>query len=377
MLTVFIICLSLLIYMFFGYPAILWIISLVAGTSPDKGEIFPKVSLIVSAYNEEDIIDDKVQNCLALDYPKEKLEIIVASESTDKTNDIVKEYQQKGVILFAYSGRKGKSATLFRTIPKTTGQIIVFSDANAMYEKDAIEKLVRNFNDERIGCVSGQLKYSNPDKSTTGSGEGIYWKYEMGLKRLESRLFSLLGANGSIFAIRKDLYFPMAQDRGDDFELPIRISQNGYGVVLEPEAISWERCSAIVKEEFKRKVRIIAWNIKSCLLLLKECLFKKKPLLVFQLISHKFLRWLFPIFAMGVLVTNIFLFGIFFRMLLVIQIIFYTSAGIGYAIDLKGNKVPRLLIIPYYFCLMHCAAIAGLYQLICCEQKTVWEKIRS
>lgn len=112
-------------------------------------------------------------------------------------------------------------------------------------------------------------------------------------------MFSLLGANGSIFAIRKELYFPMAQDRGDDFELPIRISQKGYGVVLEPQAISWEKNSSTANEEFKRKVRIIAWNMKSCLLLLKECFLQKKVLLVFQLISHKFLRWLFPIFAMG------------------------------------------------------------------------------
>jgi len=375
--TAFIIFASVFVYTFFGYPLVLWILSLLVGKSSDKGGICPKVSLIVSAYNEENVIADKIKNSLALDYPKEELEIIVASESTDETNNIVKEYRQEGVVLDAYSGRMGKSTTLFRAVPKATGQIIVFSDANAMYETDAIKKLVRNFNDPRIGRVSGQLKYSNPDKTISGSGEGLYWKYEMGLKRLESRLFSLLGANGSIFAIRKELYFPMAQDRGDDFELPIRISQKGYGVVLEPQAISWEKSSSTANEEFKRKVRIIAWNMKSCLLLLKECFLQKKVFLVFQLISHKFLRWLFPIFAMGILVINIFLPGIFFRTLLSIQVLFYTCALIGYGLDMKGSKVPRMLIVPYYFCLIHCAAIVGLYRLMCGGQKTIWQKVRS
>lgn len=190
-------------------------------------------------------------------------------------------------------------------------------------------------------------------------------------------MFSLLGANGSIFAIRKELYFPVAQDRGDDFELPIRISQKGYGVVLEPQAISWEKNSSTANEEFKRKVRIIAWNMKSCLLLLKECFLQKKVLLVFQLISHKFLRWLFPIFAMGILVINIFLPGIFFRTLLSIQVLFYTCAVIGYGLDMKRSKVPRMLIVPYYFCLINCAAIVGLYRLVCGGQKTTWQKVRS
>ena len=377
MLPVFIICLSLLVYMFLGYPVILWGLSLFAKKTVVKGDIFPEVSLIVAAYNEAEVIREKIENSLELDYPKEKLEIIIASEATDKTDKIVMEYEEQGVVLSAYPGRKGKAATLFRTVPKAIGQIIVFSDANAMYDKNAIKNLVRNFNDERIGCVSGQLKYLNPDNTSVGSGEGIYWKYEMGLKNLESRLFSLLGANGSIFAIRKELYFPIAPDRGDDFELPIKISQNGYGVVLEPEAISWENSSSTSNEEFKRKVRIIAWNMKSCLLLLRECFFKKKTLLVFQLISHKFLRWLFPIFAMGLLVTNIFLVETFFRILLVMQVLFYTAAGFGYVIDVRGNKVPRLLIVPYYFCLIHGAAIAGLYHLICSDQKTVWGKVRN
>jgi len=248
----FLITAGVLVYTFLGYPAVLWALSLLAGKRVAKGQMRPKVSLIISAYNEQSIIAEKIENCLAIDYPKEKLDIIVASESTDRTNEIVQRYAPQGIVLHAYRGRAGKAATLFRTVPKATGEIIVFSDANAMYEPDAIRKLVRNFNDERIGCVSGQLKYFNPDQSNSGTGELAYWKYEMAIKKLESRFFSLLGANGSIFAIRKELYFPIAEDRGDDFELPIRIRLNGRGVVLEPEAVSWERSSATADEEFTR-----------------------------------------------------------------------------------------------------------------------------
>jgi cellulose synthase/poly-beta-1,6-N-acetylglucosamine synthase-like glycosyltransferase len=334
------------------------------------------VSIIISAYNEQSTIAEKMQNTLDLDYPKEKLQVIVASESTDKTNEIVNSYQQQQICLFAYDGREGKAATLYKTVPHAKGKIVVFSDTNAMYEKDAIKKLVRNFSDERIGCVSGRLKYSNPDNTSVGFGEGFYWRHETVIKKLESRLHSLLGANGSIFAIRRDLYLPMTRDRGDDFELPIRIAINGYGVILEPEAVSWEKASKTTRDELRRKVRIIAWNMKSCLMLLRECFQKRKVLLVFQLISHKLLRWLFPVFATGLLITNIFLSGVFFRILLVLQLVFYTAAGIGCILDVSRNTVPRLLLVPYYFCLMHYAAIAGVYRLMCGKQKSVWKKVR-
>ena len=376
MLIVFLICFSLLVYPFLGYPVVLWVLSLLVRKSAQKHDICPTVSIIISAYNEQSTMAEKMQNTLDLDYPKEKLQIIVASESTDKTNEIVNSYQQQQILLFAYEGREGKAATLYKTVPHAKGEIVVFSDTNAMYEKDAIKKLVRNFSDERIGCVSGQLKYSNPDNTSVGSGEGFYWRHETGIKKLESRLHSLLGANGSIFAIRRDLYLPMTRDRGDDFELPIRIAINGYGVILEPEAVSWEKASKTTRDELRRTVRIIAWNMKSCLMLLRECFQKGKVLLVFQLISHKLLRWLFPVFATGLLITNIFLPGVFFRILLVLQMVFYAAAGIGCILDVSRNTVPKLLLVPYYFCLMHYAAITGVCRLMCGKQKSVWKKVR-
>jgi cellulose synthase/poly-beta-1,6-N-acetylglucosamine synthase-like glycosyltransferase len=377
MLIVFIICAGVPVYVFLGYPFILCILAILTGKSPLKDDIYPTVSLIISTYNEEKIIAKKLENALALDYPKDKLEIVVASESVDKTNEVVKQFDSQNVVLYEYAQREGKAATLFKTVPKAKSEIIVFSDANAMYEKEAIKKLVRNFNDKRIGCVSGQLKYLNPNINSSGIAESLYWKYEMGLKKLESRLFSLLGANGSIFAIRKELYLPVSKECGDDFELPIMINQKGYGVVLEPDAVSWEMCSNTVREEFERKVRIIAWNTMSCLILLKKSLTGRKWLLVFQLISHKLLRWLIPIFAMGLLVSNVFLPGLFFRIVLVLQTFFYTAASISCMLDKMEIKLSKPLLLPYYVCVIYCASIIGLYRLICHKQKTVWKKVRA
>jgi cellulose synthase/poly-beta-1,6-N-acetylglucosamine synthase-like glycosyltransferase len=332
--------------------------------------------MIISAYNEQNVIADKLNNSLSLDYPSDKLEIIVASESTDQTNQIIRQFTGKQIVLDAFGNRQGKAATLFRTVPQAKGEIIVFSDANAMYEPDAIRKLVRNFGDRRIGCVSGQLRYFNPNDSSTGSGEGLYWNYEMALKKLESSLFSLLGANGSIFAIRKHLYAPMAYDRGDDFELSVRVALNGYGVVLELQAVSREKSCDRPKDEFKRKVRIVAWNMRSGLLLMKECLLRKRILLLFQIISHKFLRWLFPFFAFGLLVSNFFLTGTFFRTILLLQILFYSTGLIANLLDITGVRVPRLFMVPYYFCLIFLSALEGMRRLLFARQKTVWEKVR-
>jgi len=205
-------------YSYFIYPLILVILGIFFRKERKKAEITPSVSLLVSVYNEEKIIQEKIENSLNLDYPKDKLEIVIASESNDKTNDIVEKYKDRGrVKLFAYHERRGKSYTIYQSLPKCQGGIIVFTDANAMFKRDAIRKLVRNFNDPHIGCVSGELKYINPQKAAAGESEGIYWKYEVLIKRLESKIQSVLGANGSIYAIRKKLYSPLSEYRGDDF----------------------------------------------------------------------------------------------------------------------------------------------------------------
>lgn len=376
MIIVFFFMLFLTVYPYLIYPLLLYILFLFKRRDVDKADFFPMVSLVISAYNEENIIETKLKNSLALDYPKDKLEIIVASESDDRTNDIVEKHQGDGIKLFSFGDREGKAATLYKVVPEALGEIVVFSDANAMYEKNALRYLARCFNDKRIGCVSGQLKYMNPDNSKVGKSEGLYWKYEEFIKKLESRHFSLLGANGSIFALRKNLYFPMQKNRGDDFELAIMTAINGFGVVLEPKALSFERSSLEFGSEFKRKARMISWNFKSARLLLKKSLKKKKYFIAFQLLSHKILRWLTFVFLIGMLFSNFFLTQTIFQIVLYLQLIFYTLAFLGYLFERAKRKIPSFLYIPYYFCLINWASITGMFNSFFKKHEATWEKVR-
>jgi cellulose synthase/poly-beta-1,6-N-acetylglucosamine synthase-like glycosyltransferase len=367
----------LILYCYFGYPLILLILGILFGKKPEKKEIFPLVSLLIPVYNEEKVIQKKIENSLELDYPKDKLEIIVASESNDRTNEIVKSYEDKGVKLFAYSGREGKQYTIYRTIPHCKGEIIVLTDANGIFEKDALKKLVRNFADKRIGCVSGLLKYINPSKGSVGETEGVYWKYETFIKKLESNLFSLLGANGSIYAIKKELYKPISPYRGDDFDLPIRVILQGYGVIFEPEAVSKEEVYSTALANFKRKVVIAGWHFRGALILLKESIKKFKPVLFFELISHKILRWLTGYFLIFIFLVNLFLLkNPFYLLLFILQLIFYSLAFLGYLTEKKGKVPNKLVNLIYYFCLVNLAAIIGVARGILGKQKPIWEKVR-
>lgn len=377
MTTFLVFSLGVIIYIFVGYPIALGVLSLLFGKRVDRQDITPNVSLIISAYNEEGVIRQKIENSLNLDYPRERLEIIVASESTDQTNEIVKEYKDKGIILYAYENREGKSATLYRTVPLAKGEIIVFSDANAMYVKDAIRKITRNFNDQRIGCVSGRLQYINPKESSIGEGENSYWEYEAVLKKMASRLFSLAGAvNGSILAVRKELYNPIDRLRGDDFEIANRIEINGHGVILEPEAVSYEESSENSRQEFKRKVRLATWNLKSSLLLLREALKKRRYLTVFLLFSHRFLRYTTPIWLVILLLTNLFLMDTWLIYLFCLQIAFYFLAFIGMVLEKSNHKIHSFLLIPFYFCMVNYAAFLGLAKNLARRTEVLWEKAR-
>jgi poly-beta-1,6-N-acetyl-D-glucosamine synthase len=379
MLIVFIFSLSILIYIFCGYPIALCILSALFGKRVNKIESYPCVSLIISAYNEEDVIRQKIENSLDLDYPPEKLEVIVASESTDRTNDIVKEFEEKGVVLYAYVKREGKCATLYRTVPLTKGDIIVFSDANAIYKKDSIKKITRNFFDKRIGCVSGRLQYLNSKGSSIGVGESTYWEFEFVLKRMASRLFSLAGCggvNGSIFAIRKDLYNPIDKHRGDDFEISCRVELGGCGSVLEPEAISYEESSEDSRQEFKRKVRLATWNFKSAVMLLTEALLKGKLVTAFLLFSHRFLRYTTPLWLISLFVSNVFLLNSNLVYCLYLQLIFYFLAALGLVLERANHRVYSPFLIPFYFCMVNCAALLALVKNILGKTDMLWEKAR-
>ena len=377
--TIFWVLVVIIIYVYFGYPVVLILWGFLKGSEPiKKGDSLPKVTLIITAHNEGKIIRRKIENTLSLDYPKEKLEVIVASDgSTDETDEIVAQYASRGVRLEHLPGRKGKTATQNHAVLKSSGEVIVFSDANAMYERAAIKKLVRNFDDNRVGCVCGELKYTNSSESVAASGENLYWKYEKFLKRKESHISSLLGVTGSIYAVRRALYVPLKQDIISDFVEPLEIVRNRHKIVYEPEAISFEKASVDMKTEFKRKTRIVTRSIRG--------LFNERELLnpfkygIFsiQLISHKLLRWAVPLFLIGLFVSNLFLSdnGNIYRILLIFQIVFYLSALVGWFFELIGSKI-KLFYIPYYFCMVNLAALIGWFKCLAGQKEVIWETTR-
>lgn len=377
MLTVFYSAFLVLFYIFIGYPVVLLILSMLVGKKILRKDIRPTVSLIISAYNEEKVIRRKLENTLELDYPKDRLEVIVASEASDKTNDIVKEYADRGIALHAYGHREGKPATLFKTVPLAKGEIIIFSDANALYWKDAILKLVRNFADPRVGCVSGRLTYVNPKESMVGGVESTYWEFEFFLKGLLSRMMALSGGiNGSIFAIRKALYNPIDKYRGDDYEISNRIQMAGYGVVLESEALSFEEASATSKQEFKRKVRLATWNLRSTLILMKEGLIKWKWLTFFVIFSHRFLRYTTPVWVLMLFGSNLFLLNGLLFWFFLLQLLFYGTALAGFILENRKTKVKTLFQLPFYFCLVNGAALLALIKNLFRKTEILWEKTR-
>jgi len=357
------------------------LLSKLFGKKVRKKDIFPSLSIIVPCYNEETVIRKKLENLTSLEYPEDKLQIIIASESNDKTNNIVSEFKAKGVELYTYEERQGKSLMLYKTVPKSRGEIVVFSDANAIYKKDALKKLASNFHDERIGAVSGILIIDNPKRSNISNGEYIYKKYETLLRGSNSLLGCVLNSDGSIFAIRKKLYNPISPERGDDFELVIRILINGYRSVLESEAISYEHASVTAKAETDRKIRIVSWFLKSSIILMKEMFLKFRFGLIFQIISHKLLRWFSPYFFIAIFISNFILLreNPFYLSAFIFQISILLNGMLGYYISkTKKKKTPLILGISHYFIMFNYGFIIGTIKgLIPSKTSSYWEKVRA
>jgi cellulose synthase/poly-beta-1,6-N-acetylglucosamine synthase-like glycosyltransferase len=375
----FFIFIFIILYVYFGYPLIIFVIAAINKKTVQKNEEFePTVSLIVAAYNEQDIIEEKLNNTLSLDYPKDKFEIIVFSDaSTDRTDEIVEPYQDKGIIFIQLAERRGKTAGQNLAVGQANGEIIIFSDANALYREEAIRKIVRNFADRSVGCVCGELVYYSEDQSLIGDAENVYWNYEKFIKRHEDRAASILGANGSIYAVRKDLFMSLPEDIISDFIEPFKVIEQGYRVVYESEALSFEQSTINFHEEYHRKRRIINRSFYS-LLYYKTFLNPiKYPLLSFQLISHKLLRWLIPIYLPIIFIVNLFLLNLlFFQITFGLQIIFYATAIMGYLLE-KKNWHNMLFYTPFYYCLVNVASLQAIVEYFIKREKIItWKPIR-
>jgi cellulose synthase/poly-beta-1,6-N-acetylglucosamine synthase-like glycosyltransferase len=370
---------GLVLYVYAGYPLLLALIRMLGGAKPvAKGDDRPPVTLIISAYNEAGIIGEKIANSLALEYPTDRLQVLVVSDaSTDGTDDIVRASSNPNVSLLRMPARSGKTIGLNEAVPAARGDIIVFSDANAMYGHAAIAALVRNFSDPTVGAVVGESTYA-PSNAAVDEHESLYWRYEVAIKRLESALGSVVGGDGAIYAIRKHLYRPMSADALSDFLNPMQVVYHGYRCVYEPEARSVERGAGDFSREFHRKVRIVnrAWRTMMSLKALLNPL--RFGFFSIEVISHKLLRWLVPLFLLLVLAINIAVLdeGTTYFVILTIQLILYGSAALGYTLRTR-ERLPRALAVPFYFAMVNFASARGIIEVYRGKTYTTWTTVRS
>ena len=364
-------------YTYAGYPLLLWTLARLRPRPVPCADAQPAVSLIIAAHNEEICLREKLENSLALNYPREKLEIIVASDaSTDGTNAIATEYAGRGVRLNAIPEHRGKSYAQNETVGLTTGEVFAFSDANSMYEPDAIAKLVRNFADPNVGYVSGELRYRKA-RSAIGAGEGMYWRYETWIKRWESLTGNIINGNGAIYAVPRRHFIPVPEYTGADIWLPLAQIRRGLRTVHEPEAVAYEETAVTAADEFGRKHRSIARTLGA----LSENVSLLNPfrhgLVSLKLLSHRHLRYLVPIFVVLLFVLNFFLLQHpFFQVVMGLQAAFYLFAGIGAGLQTRGRSV-LMFSMPYHFCVVNVAALKGALRFLRREKVRVWEKAPS
>lgn len=374
LVTVLVVSTFLIAYPFIIYPLVLSVLSRLVGDSPVGETTNPSVALVIAAYNEEEVIREKIENSLALSYPEELLSIIVFSDaSSDDTDEIVQSYEDTGVKLVRIEGRVGKTECQNRVAEMVDEDIIVFSDANSIYEPDVVEQLVKSFSPE-TGCVVGELKYKD---DSDVEGESFYWTYESIIKRLESQLHSSVTGNGSIYAVRNSSYVPLSRGAISDFAEPLAVVSNGERVRYAPEAIAWERTGSTVAEEFDRRSRIVtrSWHTVASFAHLLNPL--RYPVFSFQLFSHKVLRWLAPVFLALTFASNVALVAVAPRVpyvaFLALQVGLYALAAIGWVLDRRSVSSPIICHIPYYFLVSNYGMARGFRNFLSGTNIVTWD----
>jgi len=358
------------VYAYVGYPLVLLFLRVFIHRSVRKSAIEPYVTLVVAAYNESRVIEAKIRNAASLDYPTDKLEVLIVSDgSSDGTVELARKLSDGNRIrVLAFPQNRGKISVLNDAVREARGEIVVFSDASAILKSDSIRQLVANFADPEVGAVGGIYRVQKASRARLGSQDEIYWKYETFLKMQESTLASTLGAHGQILGIRKDLYpYPAPGTINDDFVIPVRVLAGGSRVVYEPLAVAFEEASDIVG--FQRRVRIMAGNLQQ-LREINGLLWPPQVLPLFFFLSRKVVRSAIPFFLVCLAISNCFLLHRrIYQLTGWSQLIFYGLAFSGSRWQLK----PRGLRLPYYFCFVNFAYLWTIYQLLRGRGKVRWK----
>lgn len=371
-------CIAVLGYVYVGYPLVVYLVSRVWPKLVLTGDIEPSVTILITAYNEEKAIREKIENTLQIEYPKDKLEILVASDaSTDATDNIVLEFADLGVKLIRKEGRAGKTATQNFAVEYAAGEIILFSDATTAYGSDVFRKLLPSFADESVGCVAGRLVYVDDESTNVGKGAQSYWGYETFIKLAESRACSLIGASGCLYAVRKSAYEPLYPEACSDFLICTSIFRRGLRSVFAPEAVCTEETNRDAGHELRMRVRVISqtftdlWRNRDMMNPFRSGFF------AVELVSHKLLRYAVPFILFAAYLTSIPLASqsAFYTLVLALQTGFYLSALLGWIIERSGRKA-SFLAMPLYFTLANLASVLAFYKFLRGETYARWEPIR-
>lgn len=371
----------LVLYTYLGYGILLWFLTKIfkkRTVQSTTDEQLPAVTHIIAAYDEEQIIEEKINNTITLDYPPDKYTIFFVTDgSTDRTAEIVARYP--AIKLFHSTERKGKIHAVNRVMKMVETPVVIFSDANTLLNDAALKNITRHYYDQTVGGVAGEKRiFKNEADSASGAGEGLYWKYESFLKKKDSELYSVVGAAGELFSIRTELFEePPPNSIIEDFYISLKIAARGYRFIYEPDATATETASASIQEEWKRKVRICAGGFQS----MRWLRFLLNPfrygVLSFQYVSHRVLRWtLAPLALPIILLTNMYLAWLgmpLYNIILLAQALFYFMALLGWLMQNKKVSI-KGFFVPYYFMVMNLSVYAGFMRYIKGQQSVVWEK---
>ena len=376
--VLFVASVAALLYTYAGYPILVFLFSRIFPKTVRSREYEPTVTILITAYNEEKVLAAKLENTLLIDYPKDKLEILVASDgSTDRTDEIVKSFEAKGVKLFRQDGRKGKTYTQNGAVEAANNEILLFSDATTKYSPDVLRKIVPVFGDDSVGCAAGRLIYIDSSESGVGKGARSYWNYETFLKKCESSACSLIGASGCLYAVRRSAYKPMYPEACSDFLICTILYEQGLRSVYVPEAVCFEETNRQSSNELEMRIRVISqtftdlWRNRSMMNPLNSGFY------AIQLLSHKLLRYAAPVFLALLLVSSIALAqsNSFFLISAAIQTVFYLVALSAWLLEKVNIKIGPLSI-PLYLVLTVFASVVGFYKFLRGERYASWETIR-